>query len=64
MKDFLNFKSKTILFSYLLTGLSAAQLYLPELRGVLSENFGIVTLVIGVSVAILRKVTTKPLSEK
>ena len=47
-----------------MAGLGAAEMYLPMVKEQLGSHYGVVLMVIGVSVAVLRKVTTKPLSER
>lgn len=58
------FKSKTINFGLMLVVLSAVQQYLPELQGLLKDHYGIVTALIGVSIIVLRYLTTAPVGEK
>jgi hypothetical protein len=58
-------KSKTINFALLLAALGAAQANLPMVQAfVTPEVYGYLTLAIAVVVAVLRAITTKPLSEK
>ena len=64
MKELLTLKSKTINLSYVVAAFGAAQMYLPEMKVMLGEYYGLIFMVVGVAYAVLRKVTTKPLSEK
>lgn len=58
-------KSKTILFSILLTFLGAIQASLQLFNSVLSPMaYGLITMVIGAIVAVLRYITTIPLDKK
>jgi hypothetical protein len=59
------FKSKTIIFSYLLVALSMAELKYDLVSTLIPEKFrGLGLLAIAVSVALLRVVTTTPLKDK
>jgi hypothetical protein len=58
-------KSKTLMFAALLAAFGAAQSTLPAVRDFVSPDlYGYITLAVAVLVAVLRVVTTKPLSEK
>jgi hypothetical protein len=58
-------KSKTMNFAMVLGLLGLAQANLPALQAVISPGaYGYITMAIGVAVAVLRVVTTQPLSEK
>jgi hypothetical protein len=58
-------KSKTILFSLVLTVLSTIQASLGVFTSFLSPTaYGILGMIVGVIVAVLRYVTTQPLTEK
>lgn len=58
-------KSKTMLFAILLSVLGAVEASLNLFADVLTPTtYGIITMVVGVIVGVLRIVTTTPLSEK
>ena len=58
-------KSKTILFAMALAGLGALQTAAPSLAAFMSpETYGIFTMIVGITVAVLRVVTTIPIAEK
>ena len=58
-------KSKTIIFSFLVTIFGVIQTYMPYFIDKLGkETYGIIMIVIGIVIAGLRAVTDKPLSEK
>jgi len=58
-------KSKTMWFAALLGAFGAAQMNLPAIQDFISPQlYGFTTVCIAVIVAVLRIVTTQPLSEK
>jgi len=58
-------KSKTLGFAAVLAAFGAAQATLPAVQNFISPDlYGWLTVGIAVTVAVLRVVTTKPLSEK
>jgi len=58
-------KSKTVNFGLLLTILGGVQLYLPQLQALLTPtDYGVLTTVVGITVIVLRTVTSQPLSDK
>ena len=58
------FKSKTINFSYVLAAFGVVEQNLPMIKEMIGDYYGLVFIGISAIVAVLRKVTTKPLSEK
>lgn len=59
------YKSKTVIFGALLTAAGAIQTALPELQVLLDPTtFGIVTSIVGVTVIVLRFVTSTGLDTK
>ena len=58
-------KSRTVVFGFVVTLLGAVQTYLPNVQDYISPNtYGKLTLVIGVTIVVLRYLTTVPLQEK
>lgn len=57
-------KSKTINFALLLAMFGAAEQNLPLVQDALGDKYGWVMMAVAAIVAVLRVVTTKPLSEK
>jgi len=58
------FKSKTINFSYILVVMGVIEMNLPYVKEQLGDYYGFILMGVGVVVAVLRKVTNKPLSER
>ena len=59
------FKSKTIWFAIVLSILGAIQDNIPELKDSISQDsYGTILQCVAIVIAILRTVTTKPLSDK
>lgn len=57
-------KSKTYWLAIALSALTVAQEQLPALKDVLQDNYSLVMFAVAVAIAVLREVTTKPLSDK
>lgn len=58
-------KSKTMWFAAILAALGAIQASLGLFSELLSPRvYGLITMVVGVAVGVLRAITTKPLSDK
>ena len=57
-------KSKTLIFSVLLTVFGIIQQNIPMLQDSLKDKYGYVFIIVSVVVALLRMVTTQALSEK
>jgi len=58
-------KSKTLIFALALAILGALQASLELFNAILSpEIYGLLTMIVGVAVAILRVITTQPLADK
>ena len=57
-------KSKTYIYSIILTALTVAQDNLPLLKEYLLDNYNMTMFVIIMTTVILRELTTKPISEK
>jgi len=64
MKDLLNFNSDTIKLSYIVAVLGVIETNLPMVRDQLGDYYGWIFMAVGAAFAVLRKKTTKPLSER
>lgn len=57
-------KSKTYLLSLIVTALGVIQTNYPLIQEQFGEHSGSVFIVIGIAIAVLRELTTKPLKDK
>lgn len=58
-------KSKTVLFGLLVAVLGGIQTLLPELKEIMDPMlYGLSTFIIGLTIIVLRFITTQPLDEK
>lgn len=64
MKELFTLKSKTINVSYLIAIFGTIEMNLPIVKEQLGDYYGWVFIGVAGMYAVLRKVTTKPLSEK
>jgi hypothetical protein len=58
-------KSRTVLFGFVVTLLGALQTYLPNIQEYIApKTYGLLTAAIGITVIVLRFLTTVPLKQK